>query len=127
MSRSGKGLSTWCIECRDNRYRIYVLELKRRCQKNGTRSDCLYVGSTGLAREHRRSKHIGRGRSAAAQTKKYGVGQLRFDLFDPDESFDRREEAEGREMEVAAQMAADGYCVHGGGPGKHFSGPRADP
>lgn len=121
-SSHSRRISSWCDECRrPPPYQVYALEHRSRCRKN-TRGakPCVYVGCTQLTPEQRLEKHRQGGDSAADSSKRLGVLDLRWDLFEHIDPIPSKESAYEREIQLRAELLAEHFCVHGGKGGDPF-------
>jgi predicted GIY-YIG superfamily endonuclease len=121
-SSHARRISSRCDECRSPRpYQVYALELRSRCKKNRQGAKpCVYVGCTQLTPEERLAKHRQGGITAAASSKRLGVVELRWDLFDHIDPIASKEAAYKREIQLRKELLAKDFCVHEGKGGDPF-------
>lgn len=99
---------------------VYVIELDQKVlrykpfmKRNGKTylpgRDCLYVGHSLLAPEHRFMQHL-RGQHASKIVRRYGL-RLRPEFYDAIDPFVEREDAEAKEEELGELLRSEGYAV----------------
>lgn len=104
----------------DPRFGVYVIELDQKVLRTPTfmernrqtflpGRECLYVGHTEAAPEHRFLQHL-QGEHAASIVKKFGL-RLRPEFYEAIGLFQTRELAEAKEEELAELLRAEGYGV----------------
>lgn len=99
---------------------VYVIELDpkvlrtRKFMKRNRNTylpgrDCLYVGHSLLAPEHRFMQHL-RGEHGSSVVQKFGI-RLRPEFYDAIDLFETREEAEAKEEGLGELLRSEGYGV----------------